>query len=343
MTPSYIVPPPPKALADKDLDHILWRAEYALRALDGQHVLITGATGFIGSWLTDCLLHARDMLPLDLFVTVVGRDFSKLAHWRDQGPNVLVWGGDDIRHLRFPLIAPPVTHVIHCASAGSAADNDAKPRDVFHMIAGGSDHVAAVAQANGVKRFLHLSSGSVYKPADTIYRETDLLRANLGTSRADRFAYAKVLAEQNVLAHVPQAVIARIFALIGPRLGPQFAAAQFVADTLAGRRIQITGTGLDVRSYLYAADLAAWLFTLLTMGEAGGIYNVGAPVPITIAELGGTVAALGDTPTAPTLLGQGVAGRPFVPNVSKAARLNLEAWTPFQTAVERTMEWHRGS
>ena len=78
--------------------------------------------------------------------------------------------------------------------------------------------------------------------------------------------------------HGLDVINARIFALLGPLLSLDihFAAGNFIRDAMAGKTITIEGAGKAVRSYLYAADLTAWLWAMLLRAPAGAIYNVGS-------------------------------------------------------------------
>lgn len=139
--------------------------------------------------------------------------------------------------------------------------------------------------------------------------------------------------------------IARCWAFCGPHLpfDQHFAIGNFIGDVLAGRPIRILGDGQPRRSYLYAADLAAWLWTLLFRAPASVAFNVGSDRDVSILELAQIVASTLN-PTAEILVAQqpvpGVAPPRYVPSVTKARELlGLRETVGLEEAIRRTADW----
>jgi dTDP-glucose 4,6-dehydratase len=143
------------------------------------------------------------------------------------------------------------------------------------------------------------------------------------------------------------ATIARLFAFVGPLLplNANFAVGNFIGDVLQGGPVRVTGDGTPYRSYLYAADLAVWLWTILLRGKRAYPYNVGSQEGLTIADLASRVVQA----TSPGMRIEiairpttGVPPQRYVPRTSRAEQdLGLQARIPLEEGVLRTLEWHR--
>jgi dTDP-glucose 4,6-dehydratase len=101
-----------------------------------------------------------------------------------------------------------------------------------------------------------------------------------------------------------------------------------------------------VRSYLYAADLAIWLWRVLAQGAPGRAYNVGSERAVSIAQLANCVAAT-VRPGHPVVIDRqptpGAERNAYVPSTARArAELGLEETVPLDDALARTIAWHRG-
>ncbi len=291
-------------LPEEDLRHILAHTRDAWRALAGQRLFLTGGTGFFGKWLLESFAHANRELKLGAEAVVLTRDpaafRSAAPHLADQ-PAIRCVAGE-IAGFDFP--PGDFSHVIHAATPTSAALNELSPFDLIDTSIHGTRRVLEFAREKKVAALLFTSSGAVYGPVRT--GEAGAARLSLAetlptgpdlTNPANTYAEAKRLAEvMCALAISKYGVpvrIARCFTFVGPYLplDQHFAIGNFIRNALAGSPIRIRGDGQATRSYLYGADLAIALWTVLFKGETGVPYNVGSGQPVSILELARAVAA----------------------------------------------------
>ena len=196
-----------------------------------------------------------------------------------------------------------------------------------------------------------MSAGAVYGPQPPEARVPETYGGGPDpTDPRSVYAEAKRLAELLCALysriHGLACPIARCFTFAGPYLSldAHFAMGNFMSDCLKQRPIEIRGDGTPRRSYLYAADLAVWLWTILARGESCRPYNVGSERELSIAELAATVAAELEPSTAIRVMGlprRGAAPERYVPDTGRARHeLGLREWISLEDAIRRTAEWH---
>jgi len=224
---------------------------------------------------------------------------------------------------------------------------------MFETIVSGTRRTLEFACRCDARRFLLTSSGAVYgpQPEDMLLTPEEYSGGPDASSPRSAYAEGKRAAELLCAVytkqHGLQATIARCFAFVGPYLplNAHFAVGNFIRDGLRGGPIGILGDGTPFRSYLYASDLAIWLWTILLRGQPMRPYNVGSEVALTIKEVAQLVSEE-FLPAVPIQVARlPIAGTPaerYVPAVTRAnAELGLRMTVPLGDAIRRTLAWHR--
>jgi len=338
-------------LARTDLDHILDHTRDLWDEARGKRFFLTGGTGFIGCWLLESFAWANDKLGLNSSALVLTRDYeafkSKAPHLASH-PAIAFHPGDG-RTFDFP--GGEFAFIIHGAAESSTNLNNEDPLSMFDVIVQGTRRVLNFAESAGTKKMLYISSGAVYgkQPGNLTHVPEEYPGAPDTNDPRSAYAEGKRAGELMCSIHAHrtclQAKIARCFAFVGPYLplDIHFAIGNFIRDGLRGGPIQVKGDGTPYRSYLYAADLAIWLWTILIRGETCRPYNVGSEESITIAELAHTVAQA-FTPPVPVRVAQkpsaGQAPERYIPSVQRArSELGLQQTIDVSEAIRRTVSF----
>ena len=322
-----------------DLDHVVQHAAGAFQSLAGARIFITGGTGFVGTWLIESLLRA----DIGTSMVVLTRDadrYYKTNPTVARHPSIQVLEGD-VLTFEFPEGEFP--YVIHAATPDPSLEADAE----------GMRHILDFAASHGTRRFLFTSSGAVYgkQPPELTHIPEDYAVEPPVTGEITPYGRAKRASETLCSTYARQygfeALIARLFAFSGPGLplDRNFAIGNFVGDVLAGRPIRIKGDGTPYRSYLYAADLATWLWVVLAYGKSCRPYNIGSGDAITIAGLAGIVGGIYGIPV--EIAQVPVAGEPaerYVPSVERARQeLGLQPQVALEEGIRRMLAWSKAA
>lgn len=336
-----------------DLNHVLEHTRELWENLRGERIFITGGTGFFGCWLLESLLWANDHLNLDCRVTVLSRSpdvfRTKAPHLAENNSVSVIQG--DIRTFEFP--PGTFSHIVHAATESSAKLNFENPLQMLDTIVDGTRRTLKFAKLCGAQNFLLTSSGAIYgkQPAEMTHIPEEYNGAPDPLDPKSAYGEGKRIAEHLCTLYADANLkpkIARCFAFVGPYLplDIHFAIGNFIRDALNGGPIVVKGDGTPRRSYLYAADLAIWLWTILWRGESCWSYNAGSEESLSIMEVAERVAKV-FSPAALVerrgILDPQKAIVRYVPGVARAKnQLGLRTLVTIDDAIARTIEFYRG-
>ncbi len=345
-----------KPLPSEDLDHVLAHTRDLWAGARGQSFFITGGTGFFGLWLLESFARANDALALGMRAVVLTRNPAAFAQ---KAPHLVARADleflpGDVRTFSFPAGRFP--YLIHAAADTAVWTQQQVPDDLLDRTVAETRRVLDFAAGAGVRNFLLISSGAVYgrQPPELTHIPEDYSGAPDPLLPGSAWGEGKRVIEHVCARHANRHCyalkVARGFAFVGPHLplDANYAIGNFIQDALAGAPIHVSGDGTPRRSYLYAADLAVWLWTLLFAAPSARAYNVGAAVDMSIAELAGLVSQVAGVSGAHPpveIAGQSDPGRPvsrYVPAVNRAqTELGLRPRIPLEEAIRKTIAWHR--
>lgn len=322
-----------------------------IERLRGKRLLLTGGTGFIGTWLLETIASLNEQRGPGCHVFVPTRDrdaFARKApHLASRGDITFLPG--DVRTFEPP--SSRCDYIIHAAASASPAAKAGHSVEVGETIVEGTRRVLDLARRWQVEGMLLLSSGAVYgtQPPDlervpeeyTGGPDLDVAYATYAEGKR----YAEVLSVAYHQAWQVNVTIARPFTFVAPYqdLNAGFAATDFIRDGLRGKAITIKGDGTTLRSYSGAEDMLRMLWSVLLRGRPGRAYNVGSDEPLSIVELAREVVRALERPVEIEVLQQARPGQlpaRYVPAIERLkTELGLRPSVPLNTALRQAVEW----
>ena len=333
-----------------DIEVIIQTSVSDLEEIVNKPLVITGASGFVGTWLTLSWVAARKRLKGRGQLLITSRNpqsLLPLINVIDSRSPVTALSSD-IRNLHIPSEFRN-GNLIHAATPASAALNASDPAAMLKIIIEGQERVIVEAVRMN-NRLLFLSSGAVYgrQPLDLSHLpETWEGAPQIGDINSAYHEGKRVAELMGNIAATKQGlhfISARLFAFIAPflPLGTHFAAGNFIRDALSSNQIEIQSGGGSVRSYLYATDLCSGLWALLARGETGSAYNIGSDQDITIKELAIKVAWLAGTNARVNVRGLDTPENVsrYVPSLERLHNeIGMKQSISLEQSLKRTISW----
>lgn len=310
-------------------------------------VLVTGATGLLGGWLTEALVRlggrvtclVRDDVPLSRFETTRLRDRVDVVRGAitDQELIERVLGEYEVRTV-FHLAAQTVVPV---ANRNPVSTFDSNVRGTWTLL-------EACRRSAMVSEIVVASSDKAYGAQEVLpYREGSRLqgRAPYDVSKS----CADLIAQSYAFSFGLPVCITRCANFFGggdlnwSRLVPGV-----MRDLLTGEVPVIRSDGTPIRDYLYVEDgVRAYLRLAEALrgqrGLAGRAFNFSMQRPLTVLEMYDRVADAVGVRTDPVVLGEATTEIPAQWLDSSAARAEL-GWRPatgLEEGLRKTAAWYR--
>lgn len=261
-------------------------------------VLVTGATGLIGSCAIDVMCAANKEQGANIHIYALGRSEEKIRKRF----------GDKVIPLVQDIVEPipenrPFDYILHGASNADPRSYATQPVETITTNLIGTRNILDYCAKNSKTEAIFTSSFEVYGKISNIdvYTETmsgtidqNILRNGYPESkRCCELLLRSYVEEYNV-----NAIIARLPSVYGPTMqkSDSKAHAQFIRNALKRENIILKSKGNQQRSYCYVIDIVRGLFFLLENGRSGEIYNVANSASVaSIAEYAAICAQIAGT------------------------------------------------
>lgn len=305
-------------------------------------VFVTGGAGFIGSNFVRWVLeHTDDVEVTNYDALTYAGNLGSLRDVADDHRYRFVRGDiNDQDRLREHLAGHDA--VVNFAAESHVDRSIESSGDFIVANVLGANVVFHTARHLEIPRFLHISTDETYGSiADGSFRETDPLEPNSPYSASK--ASADLLARAYRETYGYPITITRTTNNFGPYHYPEKVIPLFVTNLLDGRKVPLYGDGRNVRDWTYVVDNCAAQWLVLTEGEPGEVYNVGAGNEMSNREL--TLAILEHLGYDEEMI-EPVPDRPghdlrYSVDASLVRELGWAPQRSFDEALETTITWYR--
>ena len=320
--------------------------------LQGKSILVSGATGLIGSFLVDVLMQ-KNKTGLGCKVYAVSRNAEKAAgrfsNW--SGSPLLKLVSRDIREPLEGDVTGTVDYVLHLASNTHPLQYSTDPIGTITTNIIGLQNMLEFAVKHHASRFAFASSNEIYgeNRGDTeLFPEGYCGYINCNTMRAG-YPESKRCGEALCQAYRAQkgldVVIPRLTRSYGPTMlmTDTKAVSQFIRKGIAEEDIVLKSAGTQYYSYTYAGDAVSGLLTVLLKGADGEAYNIADErSDIMLKDLAAAIAGIAgkkvvfEIPDAVEAAGYSTATNARLDG-SKLKTLGWEARYDIQSGMRRTV------
>ena len=303
------------------------------------NIVITGGSGFVGSYLCEKLINdGHEVIVIDNLLTGSTENIKNLM----DNENFSFVEHDVQDHIE---IENKVDYVLHFASAASPKAYTEHPVNTLKAGSVGTINTLGLAKKHNAE-YLLASTSEVYgDPLISPQNEEYWGNVNPNGERsmydeAKRFAEAAVATYSR--SYDLKTKIVRIFNTYGPRmqLNDGRVVTNFITQALRNENITIYGDGSQTRSFSYVEDTVAGIISLMNSSEYD-VFNIGNPTEMTVGELAEKIIELTDSTSEIKYLElPNDDPKQRKPDITKAkTKLNWEPKVNLDEGLAKTISW----
>ena len=257
-------------------------AELPWHKLKNKTLLLTGASGLIGTFLIDVLMRKNETDQLGIKIYAAGRN-EKAAQKRFAD----YWDSDCFLFLKLDVNQPidsdiNFDYILHAASNTHPLQYATDPVNSLMTNLLGTYNLLEYGRKCGLERFIFLSSVEIYGQA---LHEVDMFDEkycgyiDCNTVRAgypEGKRAGEALCQAYIAKYGMDILIPRLSRVYGPTMKPDDSKAmsQFIMNGVRGEDIVLKSEGLQKFSYCYVADVVLGILFIWLKGKTGEAYNV---------------------------------------------------------------------
>lgn len=344
-------------ITTQDLNTIISNLKNEAKALEDKTILISGGSGFIGSYINAVLYLLNKkiltkkckVISIDNYITGSRKNF--LLDIKNK--NFQFINGD----IRLPVItSEKVDYIIHAAGLASPYYYKKYPLETIESAILGAKNLLELSRVTKPESFLFFSSSEIYGDPDPEFVPTPETYAGHVSSVGPRACYdeSKRLTETLCMTYhqiygIPVKIV-RPFNIYGPgmkhidyRVIPTF-----IYNGLRGKDLPVHDKGIQTRTFCYITDAIVAIFKVLISGKAGEVYNIGNDQPeIGMFELAQIISDMlknGVKPRRKNYPENYPAGEPQrrCPDLTKIkTQLKFEPEIDLKTGLKQTINWFK--
>lgn len=312
--------------------------------LQGKTILLTGASGLLGTHFLGCMRQAvvEDKIPCKVFGVISQKPSSFVEELSDFSGAELIRG--DLSEIDFVRELPKADIILHTAGYGQPFRFLENPLKT--MMLNTSTTNLLFEKLNEGGGFLFVSSSEVYIGLENPpFSEQQIGNLNTDHKRA---CYVEGKRCGETITHIQRemgvnAKIVRLGATYGPgtRLNDQRVISSFIQRAQEGG-IHLRDTGEARRAYCYVTDVVECMWNILTRGCAA-VYNVGGIEEKSILEIAQIIGNRLHVPIDVSPASDDIDGAPkrAYMDVRKVNQeLGKQQYVSLEQGIGQTIEWY---